>query len=105
MAFEIKYSDEAKKNLDAITAWLLYERLAGETALRWLQGLREKIDTLSELPDRCPLARESKSLPFEMRQLLYGRRPRIYRILFTIEGNTVHILYIRRPGEKSVSLN
>ncbi len=38
MAFEIKYSDEAKKNLGAITAWLLYERLAGETALRWLEG-------------------------------------------------------------------
>jgi hypothetical protein len=43
MAFEIKYSKEAEENLDAITAWLLYERLAGETALRWLQGLREKI--------------------------------------------------------------
>ncbi len=48
MAFEIKYSEEAKKNLDAITAWLFYERLAGETALRWLQGLREKIDTTSD---------------------------------------------------------
>jgi plasmid stabilization system protein ParE len=105
MAFEIKYSDEAKKNLDAITSWLLYERFAGETALRWLERLREKIYTLSELPDRCPLARESKSLPFEMRQLLYGRKPRVYRILFTIEANTVHILYIRRPGEKLVPLN
>jgi len=68
MAFEIRYSDEAKKNLDAITSWLLYERLAGETALRWLEGLREKIDTLSQLPGRCPPARESKSLPFEMHQ-------------------------------------
>lgn len=103
MAFEIKYSDEAKRNLDAITAWLLYERQAGDTALRWLQGLREKIDTLSELPDRCSLARESKSMSFEMRQLLYGRKPRVYRVLFTIEGNTVYILYIRGPGEKSVS--
>lgn len=71
MAFEIKYSKEAEDNLDAITAWLLYERLAGETALRWLQGLREKIDTLSEQPERCTLARESKSMPFELRQLFY----------------------------------
>jgi len=105
MAFEIKYSKEAEENLDAITAWLLYERRAGETALRWLQGLREKIDTLSEQPGRCILARESKSLPFELRQLLYGRKPRVYRVLFTIEGNTVHVLYIRRPGEKAVPLN
>lgn len=59
MAFEIEYSDEAKKNLDAITPWLLCERLAGETALRWLEGLREKIDTLvvgsrSNLCPDCP---------------------------------------------------
>jgi len=52
--------------------------------LRRLEGLREKIGTLSECPDRCPLALKSKSLPFEMRQLLYGRKPRIYRILSTI---------------------
>jgi len=68
MAFEIKYSKEAEENLNAIAAWLLYERRAGETALRWLQGLREKVETLSEKPDRCILARESKSLPFEMRE-------------------------------------
>ena len=105
MAFEIRYSDEAKRNLDAITSWPLYERLAGETALCWLGGLREKIHTLSELPDRCPLAREGKSLPFEMHQLLYGRKPRVYRILFAIEANTVHILCIRRPGEKLVPSN
>ncbi|MBV8904562.1 MAG: hypothetical protein JOZ22_13090 [Acidobacteriia bacterium] len=70
--------------------------------LRWLQGLQERIDTLSEFPERCQLARESKSLPFELR---HGRKPRVYRILFTIEANTVHIIYIRRPGEKAVSLN
>jgi hypothetical protein len=42
MAFEIKYSDEAKRNLDTITTWLLYGRQAGDTALHWLRGLREK---------------------------------------------------------------
>lgn len=105
MAFEIRYSDEAKKNLDSITTWLLYERQAGETALRWLQALRAKIDTLSELPGRCSLARESKSMPFELRQLLYGRKPRVYRVLFSVQGNIVHILFIRGPGEKSVSLH
>ena len=105
MAFEIKYSDEAKKNLDAITYWLLHERQAGADALRWLQGLRDTIDRLSELPTRCTRARESKSMPFEMRQLLYGRKPRVYRVLFTIEGNTVLILFVRRPGEKTVSLH
>lgn len=32
---------------------------------------------------------------FEVRHLLYGRKPNVYRILFTIEGDTVHVLHIR----------
>ena len=30
-----------------------------------------------------------------MRQLLYGRKPHVYRILFTIEGDAVYVLRIR----------
>jgi hypothetical protein len=45
--------------------------------------------------DRCPLAPENKEFPFEVRQLLYGRKPHLYRVLFTIEGDTVVVLHIR----------
>jgi plasmid stabilization system protein ParE len=105
MAFEIEYTTEAENDLDGILTWLLQERQAGETGLRWYQGLRDKISTLSELPQRCGRAPESKSLPFEMRQLLYGRKPRVYRVLFTVEGNTVHIIAVRRPYQDAVSLH
>ena len=47
-----------------------------------------------------PLAPESSRFPFEVRQLLYGRKPHVYRILFTIEGDTVHVLHIRRPRQQ-----
>ena len=30
-----------------------------------------------------------------MRQLLYGKRPHLYRILFTIDGDVVYVLRIR----------
>jgi hypothetical protein len=56
---------------------------AGEAGLRWFQKLKEAVASLSELPHRCPLAPESKEFPFEVRQLLYGRKPNAYRILFT----------------------
>jgi plasmid stabilization system protein ParE len=74
--------------------WLL-ERQAGEAGLRWFRKLREEIASLSELPQRCPLAPENKEFPFEVRQLLYGRKPHLYRVLFTIEGDTVVVLHIR----------
>lgn len=105
MAFDVKLSAEAKQNLDTLTAWLLVERQAGDAARRWLGGLQAAIKSLSEMPGRCVLARESRSTPFDMWQLLYGRKPNVYRILFTIEGNTVWILFIRGPHQQDVSLH
>jgi hypothetical protein len=59
----------AENDLAGILTWLLEERQAGETGLRWYQRLKDKISTLSELPHRCGHAPESTSLPFEMRQV------------------------------------
>jgi hypothetical protein len=41
--------------------------------------------------------------PFEVRQLLYGRKPHAYRILFTITANTVVILHIRHARQRPVA--
>jgi plasmid stabilization system protein ParE len=94
MAFRVKQTAEADRDLDLILEWLT-ARQAGETGLHWLEGLKDTIDSLSELPHRCPLAPESVAFPFELRQLLHGRKSHQYRVLFTIEADTVIILHIR----------
>jgi hypothetical protein len=38
-----------------------------------------------------------------VRQLLYGRNPHVYRILFTIEAETVKILHIRHGRRRPLS--
>lgn len=102
MAFEVKYTARAEDDLDDILGWLLAKG-AGETGRRWFQGLRKAVGTLADLPHRCMLARENDSVPFEMRQLLYGRRPHVYRILFTVAGNTVFILRILHGRRESLT--
>src|ERR1035438_7528082 len=94
MAFRVKQTPQADHDLDLILEWLLAQQ-AGETGLRWFRTLKEALTSLSELPERCPLAPESKEFLFEVRQLLYGRKPHLYRVLFTIEADTVVILHIR----------
>ena len=94
MAFRVKTTARAKRDLDAILARLLSQD-AGEAGLRWFRGLDEAIESLSTLPKRCKLAPENASVPFEMRQLLYGNRPHLYRILFTIDADVVYVLRIR----------
>ncbi len=102
MAFRVRTTAKAKRDLDDILAWLLSHE-AGETGLRWFQGLRATVATLAKSPNRCPLAPENAAFPFEVRHLLYGRKPHVYRIIFTVEGNTVSVLHIRHSRRQPVA--
>lgn len=104
MAFRVRISARAKHDLDAILRWLLSQE-AGDAGLRWFQGLGEAIASLAHVPERCPFAPESASLPYDVRQLLYGRRHHRYRVLFTINGDTVLILHVRHGRQKPLAFH
>ncbi len=86
-------SDEAEE------AYLWMKENSPEAAADWFDGLVEKANSLANFPKRCALALESRAFKQEIRQLLYGH----YRILFTIEGNTVYVLHIRHKARKPLS--
>ena len=94
MVFRVSSTIEAERDLDGILQWLLSEG-AGEAGSRWLSGLQDAIASLETTPRRCGLAQESEAFTFEVRQLLYGTRPHMYRILFTIQDEVVTVLHIR----------
>jgi len=64
-----------------------------EQARKWAQGIRKAIASLSTFPERYPLAPqlEQQELGSEVRQMVFQR----YRILFTIKGDSVHVLHVR----------
>ena len=74
----------------------------GEAGERWFVALRAAIASLAQLPSRCHLAPEHLNSPVELRQLLYGRRPHVYRTLFTIDGDAVYVLHVRHGRRKPV---
>jgi plasmid stabilization system protein ParE len=94
MTFRVETTAAAEQDADAILDWLLSQH-AGDTGIRWFIALQDAIASLAEFPKRCSLAPESAAFPFEVRHLLYGHPPHVYRILFTIETKTVHVLHIR----------
>ena len=100
MAFRVETTPQAEQDAENILDWLMAQH-AGETGLR----LEEAIASLANMPGRCSLAPESDSTPFEMRQLLYGHKPHIYRILFTIEGDVVYVLRIRHGRRLSLGVH
>ena len=75
-------------------------------ASQWYSGLLKAIYSLSEFPRRCSLSGENEYSSQEIRQLLYGRGRKAYRVLFTIledqEIPTVRILNIRYASRQTI---
>jgi len=88
MAFRVEITREAELDSNAILEWLISQH-AGETGLRWFEGLNRAVASLASMPSRCPFAPENAEFPFEVRHLLYGRKPHIYRVIFTVDGDVI----------------
>ena len=94
MTFRVEVTASAEQDADAILEWLISQH-AGKTGMRWFAALQDAIASLAEFPERCPLAPENSTFPFEVRHLLYGNKPHVYRILFTVVDKIVYVLHIR----------
>ena len=95
MAYRVEFTARASRDLED-----LYERIrAAESvaAFRWYNRLEEAINTLESFPRRCPAARESKKARRPLRNLLYGAKPHVYRVIYEIDEprQLVRVLTIR----------
>jgi plasmid stabilization system protein ParE len=76
-----------------------------DAADRWLDSIHDTIGSLEILPERCPLAPESRSFKQEIREIFHGRRQNKYRILFIVTENEVHILHVRHGARLALGEN
>ena len=100
MTFRIETTAEAERDADAILEGLspsMPEMPAsdGSGPLKTRSHLLPSFLSVALIP-------ESRFFPFEVRHLLYGHLPHVYRILFTIEGGTVSVLHIRHGRRKLI---
>lgn len=94
MTFSVLVTQRAKDDLRHYYA--VAAEHAPETAARWLDRFENALQTLSTNPTRCPLAPENDLVDPPIHQLFFGKRAARYRALFTIEGDCVIVLHIRR---------
>lgn len=76
---------------------------APDTATRWYNDLLVAIESLASFPLRCSLAPEDEAFNVKIRHLLYGRKRRRYRALFTIAKDTVHVLHFRHWAQRPMT--
>jgi toxin ParE1/3/4 len=96
VAYAVSLAARAERDLAEI-----YEHVHAAdsaVALRWFEGLRRAIFTLQEHPERCVVTPESK----KARHLLYGRKPRIYRVIYLVAETEkrVYVLHIRHGARR-----
>lgn len=91
--YRVEPTDKAL--VDAGEAYFWITEQSEGAALRWYEGLMRAFRSLEKNPLRCPLAPESAFFE-EIRQLIYGK----YRILFTVEGETVFVLRVRHGARE-----
>ncbi len=95
--------------LDAENTYLWLKIESEERANEWFKGLVEKVNSLKNFPNRCPIAPESRSFLIEIRQLLYGKGRHQYRIIFGVSvdektGEDMVLIYrIRNASQQYLS--
>ena len=102
VAYFIEIAEQAELDISNLYAWM--EERDPVAAVRWAQGIKKAILSLSNFPARCPQAPESAYFPCVVRHFLYGKSNRRYRIVFTVKETTVSILHVRHYRQDQIPL-
>ena len=101
MTYRVIIQPSAETEIE--NAYLTIAADAPEAAARWYNGLLDSIMSLSSFPGRCNLAPENNAFGFEIRHLLYGRKGRRYRVLFTVVEDAVQVLHFRHWAQRAMT--
>jgi plasmid stabilization system protein ParE len=96
MAYQVSTSPRAERDFANLYKAIHAEE--SDAALNWYRTLKEAVLSLAELPYRCPVTPEKDQL----RHLLYGRRPDVYRVIYRImeRQKRVEVLHIRHGARR-----
>lgn len=103
MAFHVEIAPRALADLEAAFQFICAD--SPERAARWLLGIIDAINSLEEMPARCPLAPESEDLGEEVRVLHFGKRQHVYRVFFSVRSTgrnrgVVRVFHVRHGAQR-----
>ena len=97
MTYRLQIQPRARAG--AMMGFHWYFQKSPEAAERWMVGLSKTITSLIKNPEIHPIAEtESEQSGFAIRESLFGRRPHVYRVLFTIDADMVNVIAVRHSA-------
>ena len=68
--------------------------------MRWYHAYLNSLWSLPTRVARCGIAKEAEKLNIDLRQIHFKtRRGLVYRSLFVIQGNVIHVVGVRGAGQ------
>ena len=105
MTYLVELAARAARDLEI----LYVEKNAGDSqaATRWYNGLEEAVYTLQTSPHRCPTAPEARRMKRNLRHMLYGKKPHVYRVIFEVDERrrAVRVLTIRHGARQRIKVS
>lgn len=101
--YKIVITKLAERDIEIAFQWWSENRSPAQ-AVKWYGSILSTIETLREMPDRCPYASEADKLKLPVRQLLFGvsKRP-THRILFELVNDEVRVLRVRNAAQDALT--
>jgi plasmid stabilization system protein ParE len=93
MAYRVSLTAPAED--DAYAAFERIRQASPKHAETWLTHLFEAVQSLDEMPARCPIIPEARELRFAAHHLLFGKGRGTYRIIFDILEEERHVRVLR----------
>jgi toxin ParE1/3/4 len=98
MPYSVSFTRRAARDLDHLYGYIHAEDSAG--AERWFLRLEKLILSLASAPRMGPATPENPS----HRQLIYGNKPHLYRIIYTVNDVSKNIVILQiRYGRRTRS--
>jgi plasmid stabilization system protein ParE len=102
MTYLVEFAARAVRDLETFYV----EKTAAEShaAARWYNELELAVYALASYPHRCAVAPEARTVKRELRNLFYGKKPHVYRVIYEVdEGrNAVLVLTIRHGARRKL---
>lgn len=98
--YKILIAHSVKLDLERQTDYIISQRQESSIALKWLDGITDAINSLSEFPERFAVAPENsvyaaRGSKIVIRNLIYKKS---FRVIFAVVGNEVRVLSIRHSA-------
>jgi plasmid stabilization system protein ParE len=92
MTYHVRLTATANREAAEALAWMGSH--IPDYAVQWDAEFERALDSLTENPERFPLADESDLFERQARYMIVGKRNMKYRAFFEISGDTVTVFHV-----------